>query len=178
MKSICVFCGSSMGNNPDFKNTAVQIGKYFADNDIMLVYGGGNVGLMGVLSHSVMNNGGEVTGVIPNFMMEKEWGDESVTKLHRVGSMHERKKLMSDIADAFIAIPGGIGTLDELFEIFTWKQLNLHSKPIGLLNTNGYYNSMIEFLNNIVANGFMKQEILDYLIIKDNIEDLIDSLFN
>lgn len=178
MKSICVFCGSSMGNNPDFKNTAVQIGKYFADNDIMLVYGGGNVGLMGVLSHSVMNNGGKVTGVIPNFMMEKEWGDESVTKLHQVGSMHERKKLMSDIADAFIAIPGGIGTLDELFEIFTWKQLNLHSKPIGLLNTNGYYNSMIEFLNNIVANGFMKQEILDYLIIKDNIEDLIDSLFN
>ena len=178
MKSICIFCGSSFGNNPEFKITATAIGKYFAENDIQLVYGGGNVGLMGALSHSVMNNGGKVTGVIPNFMMEKEWGDESVTKLHRVGSMHERKKLMSEIADGFIAIPGGIGTLDELFEIFTWKQLNLHTKPIGLLNVNGYYDSLIEFLNSIVENGFMKKETLDYLIVKDNIEDLIDSLFN
>lgn len=178
MKSICVFCGSSFGKNPEFKITAIAIGKYFAENDIQLVYGGGNVGLMGALSRSVMNNGGKVTGVIPNFMMEKEWGDESVTKLHRVGSMHERKKLMSEIADGFIAIPGGIGTLDELFEIFTWKQLNLHTKPIGLLNTNGYYDSLIEFLNSVVENGFMKRETLDYLIVKDNIEDLIDSLFN
>ena len=159
-----------MGNSPEFKDTALALGKYLSYNDIMLVYGGGNVGLMGVVSHSVMNNGGKVTGVIPNFMMEKEWGDESITTLHKVESMHERKKLMSDVADAFVAIPGGIGTLDELFEIFTWRQLGLHSKPIGLLNLNGYYDSMIEFLGTIVKNGFMKQEILDYLIVKDNIE--------
>ncbi len=177
MKSICIFCGSSMGNNSEFKNIALHIGKYFAENNIQLIYGGGNVGLMGVVSHSVMNNGGRVTGVIPNFMMEKEWGDESVTKLYRVDTMHERKKKMADLSDAFIAIPGGIGTLDELFEIFTWKQLGLHTKPIGLLNTNGYYDSMIEFLNKIVENGFMKQETLDYLIIKDDIEELTDSLF-
>lgn len=177
MKSICIFCGSSMGNNPDFKNMALQIGKYFAEKNITLVYGGGNVGLMGVVSHSVMNNGGKVTGVIPNFMMEKEWGDESITKLYRVDSMHERKKKMADLSDAFIALPGGIGTLDELFEIFTWRQLNLHSKPIGLLNANGYYDLMIEFLNSMVANGFMKQETLDCLVIKSTIEELVDNLF-
>jgi len=177
MKSICVFCGSSMGSNPEFKEMAFSMGKYLAEKGIGLVYGGGNVGLMGVISHSVMNHGGQVTGVIPNFMMEKEWGDESVTKLHKVGSMHERKKLMSDLADGFIALPGGIGTLDELFEIFTWRQLELHSKPICLLNYNGYYDSMIEFLNNIVASGFMKQEILDLLIIKNDFKDLIDSMF-
>lgn len=176
MKSICIFCGSSMGKNPEFKEMAFFMGKYMAEKGIGLVYGGGNVGLMGIISHSVMNHGGQVTGVIPNFMMEKEWGDESVTKLHRVGSMHERKKLMSDLADGFIAIPGGIGTLDELFEIFTWRQLELHSKPIGLLNYNGYYDSMIDFLKNIVANGFMKQEILDLLVIKSDFKDLIDSI--
>lgn len=167
-----------MGENPEFKKIALHIGKYFAEKNIQLVYGGGNVGLMGVVSHSVMNNGGKVTGVIPNFMMEKEWGDESITKLYRVDSMHERKKKMADLSDAFMAIPGGIGTLDELFEIFTWKQLGLHTKPIGLLNVNGYFDSMLEFLNNIVKNAFMKQETLDYLIIRDNIEDLIESLLN
>ncbi|MBX7044961.1 MAG: TIGR00730 family Rossman fold protein [Ignavibacteria bacterium] len=177
MTSICVFCGSSMGSNPEFKQLALSLGKYFAENDIMLIYGGGNVGLMGALSHSVMNHGGKVTGVIPNFMVEKELADYSITKLHRVDSMHERKKLMSDLADGFIAIPGGIGTLDELFEIFTWRQLGLHSKPIGLLNYNGYYDSMINFLRNITANGFMKQEILDYLIVKDKFEDLVSAMF-
>lgn len=177
MKSICVFCGSSTGKSPEFKNAALQTGKYFAENDIMLIYGGGNVGLMGIVSHSVMNYGGKVTGVIPNFMMEREWGDESITKLIRVNSMHERKKKMADLSDAFIALPGGIGTLDELFEIFTWRQLNLHSKPIGLLNINGYYDSMINFLQTMVANGFLKRETLDVLVVKDNIEGLIDHLF-
>ncbi len=166
-----------MGSNPEFKNTASQVGKYFAENNITLVYGGGNVGLMGIVSHSVMSNGGKVTGVIPNFMMEKEWGDESITKLIRVDSMHERKKKMADLSGAFIALPGGIGTLDELFEIFTWRQLNLHSKPIGLLNISGYYDSMLVFLNNMVANGFLKQEILDVLVIRNSIEELIDNLF-
>lgn len=177
MKSVCVFCGSSMGSNPEFKETAFSMGKYLAEKGIGLVYGGGNVGLMGVISHSIMNHGGQVTGVIPNFMVEKELADYSVTKLYKVDSMHERKKLMSELADGFIALPGGIGTLDELFEIFTWRQLELHPKPIGLLNYNGYYDSLIDFLDNIVANGFMKQEILDLLIIKNDFKDLIDSMF-
>jgi len=176
MNSICIFCGSSFGTNPVFKSTAENIGKTFAQKNITLVYGGGNVGLMGVVSHSVMQNGGKVIGVIPNFMTEKELADYDVTELIMVETMHQRKKKMSDIADAFIAIPGGIGTLDELFEIFTWKQLKLHNKPIGLLNTEGYYNSMLEFLKVMVANGFLKQEILDYLIVKDNIEDLLSAL--
>jgi len=176
INSICIFCGSSFGTNPVFKTTAEHIGKTFAGKNITLVYGGGNVGLMGVVSNSVMQNGGKVIGVIPNFMTEKELADYGVTELLMVETMHERKKKMSDIADAFIAIAGGIGTLDELFEIFTWRQLNLHNKPIGLLNTEGYYDSMLAFLNTMVTNGFLKQETLDLLIVRDNIEDLIDAL--
>ncbi len=176
MNSICIFCGSSFGTNPVFKSTAEHIGKTFAEKNIALVYGGGNVGLMGVVSNSVMQNGGKVIGVIPNFMTEKELADYSITELIIVETMHERKKKMSDAADAFIAIAGGIGTLDELFEIFTWRQLHLHNKPIGLLNTEGYYNSMLDFLNTMVANGFLKQETLDLLIVRDNIEDLLEAL--
>lgn len=158
MKNICVFCGSSKGNDPQFADAAKSLGKQLADNDIKLIFGGGKVGLMGTIADEVLANGGKAIGVIPDFLMEKEVGHMSLTEMHVVESMHIRKQKMASLADGFIAMPGGFGTLEELAEILTWVQLELIRKPIGILNVNGFYDSLLRQLDQMVESGFLKQQ--------------------
>jgi hypothetical protein len=145
-----------MGVDPAYADAARRLGKLMADQGVSLIYGGGDIGLMGVIANEVMRAGGEVTGIIPQALMDKEVGHHGVTRLHVVKDMHERKAMMAQLADGFIAMPGGIGTLEELFEAFTWLQLGLHAKPIGLLNVAGFYDGLIAFLEHTVQQGFLK----------------------
>ena len=154
--SLCVYCGSASGTSPDYADAARLLAAALVGADIALIYGGGNIGLMGVIADEVMRLGGEVTGVIPRALLEKEVGHTTLTRLHVVADMHERKAMMAQLADGFIAMPGGIGTLEELFEVLTWSQLGLHDKPIGLLNVNGFYDGLIAFLAHLVREGFLK----------------------
>ncbi len=163
MKSICVYCGSSAGSSAVYTAGAQALAKQFVDHDIALVYGGGKVGLMGVIADEVLRLGGKATGVIPKALMDKEVGHTGLTKLHVVKDMHERKAMMADLSDGFIAMPGGVGTLEELFEVFTWAQLGFHTKPIGLLNVAGFYDSLVAFLNHTVQSKFLKAEHLAML---------------
>ena len=176
MKKICVFCGSSSGNDPVYSNMALKLGDYFVKNDISLVYGGGNIGLMGIISSTVMDRGGHVTGIIPE-MIHENVTHNGISELLVVKTMHERKALMFSMSDAFICLPGGIGSLEELLEVFTWLQLGYHSKPVMILNINGFYNHLIKQLEFMVEEGFLKEEHLLNLIIKDNIDNLIDDIF-
>ena len=178
IKKISVFCGSRSGNDPQFKNAAIELGKTLVKNNVGLVYGGGKIGLMGVLAEAVLQEGGEVTGVIPEFLEQKELAHPGINTLHVVKSMHERKELISDISDAFIALPGGLGTLDELFEIVTWAQLGLHNKPCGVLNVNGYYNDIINFLIHSVNNEFIQQEFVDMIKFEEKPQILLERFFN
>ncbi len=156
MKNICVFCGSAKGNNPVYEAAARSLGQILAEQKIQLIYGGGRIGLMGAIADEVLKNGGEVTGVIPEFLMEKEVGHPGVTTMHVVSSMHERKQKMASLSDAFIALPGGLGTLEELAEILTWVQLELIKKPVGLLNINSFYDGFIHQLDIMTEQGFIK----------------------
>lgn len=158
MKSICVYCGSSFGSSPDYSNAARALAKAMVDDNIALVYGGGNVGLMGVIADEVMRLGGKATGVIPTALLEKEVGHRTLTQLHVVKDMHERKAMMAELSEGFIAMPGGIGTLEELFEVLTWSQLGFHNKPIGLLNVHGFYDDLIKFMQHLVVQGFLRPE--------------------
>ena len=158
MRRICVFCGSTSGNRPEFAEAARALARTLAARGVGLVYGGGNVGLMGVVADAMLAAGGEVVGVIPHTLMAREIGHTGVTTLHVVDSMHERKALMADLAEAFIALPGGIGTFEEWFEAVTWTQLGLHRKPCGLLNTHGFYDHLIGFMEHAWAEGFIKPE--------------------
>jgi uncharacterized protein (TIGR00730 family) len=158
MKSLCVYCGSSFGSSPDYADAARALAKAMVDDNIALVYGGGNVGLMGVIADEVMRLGGKATGVIPTALLEKEVGHRTLTQLHVVKDMHERKAMMAELSDGFIAMPGGIGTLEELFEVLTWSQLGFHNKPIGLLNVHGFYDDLIKFMQHLVAQGFLRPE--------------------
>ncbi|OWW18536.1 TIGR00730 family Rossman fold protein [Noviherbaspirillum denitrificans] len=158
MKRICVYCGSSAGASPAYAEAARMLAKAMVDDHIGLVYGGGNVGLMGVIADEVMRLGGEAIGVIPQALMDREVGHRGLSQLHIVKDMHERKAMMAELSDGFIAMPGGIGTLEELFEVFTWSQLGLHDKPIGLLNVNGYYDGLIAFLQHVVDERFLRKE--------------------
>lgn len=153
---VCVFCGSSSGNSDAFESAARQLGDALLEFGHALVYGGAHVGLMGLIADTVLSGGGEVIGVIPRQLVEKEIAHQKLTRLHVVETMHERKALMADLSDAFIALPGAYGTLDELFEILTWAQLGLHQKPIGILNVDGYYDSLLHFLDRCVESGFLK----------------------
>ena len=173
MKSICVYCGSSTGSQPIYTTAAKRLGSSLVNHQLSLVYGGGNVGLMGVIADEVMALGGHVTGVIPQALMDKEVGHTTLSKLHIVRNMHERKALMAQLSDGFIAMPGGIGTLEELFEMFTWLQLGFHEKPLGLLNTQGFYDNLIVFLKQTVQDGFLKEEHLDLLIIESDPDIMI-----
>ena len=173
MKSICVFCGSSMGYHPIYKKSTQDLGKHIANENLRLIYGGGSVGLMGVLADSVMKYGGEVVGIIPRFLYEKEVGHDGVSELIIVDSMHERKQKMAEMSQGFIAMPGGIGTMEELFEIFTWSQLALIKKPVALFNVNHFYDEMLLFLNKMVHEGFIKDVTLKSLIDSHNIHELI-----
>lgn len=156
MDSVCVFCGSSPGNRPEYLQLARDIGALIAGRGYALVYGGGRVGLMGALADAALTAGGRVIGVIPQFLVEKEAGHSGLSELHVVTTMSERKLLMGDLSDAFLALPGGIGTMDELFEAWTWSQLDLQRKPCGLLNHAGYYDALIEFLDHVEAEGFLR----------------------
>ncbi len=156
MKSLCVYCGASNGVARVYVDAAQALARELVGARIALVYGGGNVGLMGVIADEVMRLGGDVTGVIPQALTEKEVGHRAVTRLHVVDDMHQRKAMMAELSDGFIAMPGGIGTLEELFEVLTWSQLGLHDKPIGLLNVNGFYDGLITFAGHLVGQGFLR----------------------
>jgi uncharacterized protein (TIGR00730 family) len=157
MRRVCVFCGSSLGARPVYAEAAATLGRLIAESGLGLVYGGGNVGLMGIAANAALAAGGEVIGVIPEALMRMEVGHVDLTELHVVASMHERKARMADFADAFIALPGGIGTMEELFEVWTWGQLGLHPKPLGFLDVAGYYGHLHTFLDHMVAEGFLRE---------------------
>ncbi len=158
MKRVCIFCGSSRGVRPAYAEAAEELARFLVKLGIGVVYGGGNVGLMGVLADTAMAAGGEVIGVIPRALFAKEVGHTGVTDLRIVGSMHERKALMAELADGFVAMPGGWGTFDEFCEILTWAQLGLHNKPCGILNTENYYDTLLAMFDHSVAEGFLKPE--------------------
>lgn len=176
MKRLAVYCGSSMGTNPHFAELARDLGSEMARRGIGLVYGGGRLGLMGVVADAVLAGGGEVHGVIPQALVDLEVAHTGCTELHLVANMHERKALMTDLTDAFVAIPGGVGTFDELFEAWSWNALGYHAKPFAILNVDGFWDSMITFLDQVTVNGFMSQARRDQLLVADGIGDAIDQL--
>jgi uncharacterized protein (TIGR00730 family) len=176
MKRICVFCGSSAGSRPEYRAAAEEFGAELVRRKIGLVYGGGNVGLMGVLADAVLKSGGEAVGVIPENLMAREVGHNGLTKLHVVRSMHERKALMADLSDAFIALPGGFGTLEEFCEIVTWSQLGLHAKPCGILNVQGYYSPLLAMFDHAVQERFLKPENRALVLARDSVAELLQAL--
>ena len=176
IKSLCIYCGSSIGASPAYADAARALAKAMVDDNIALVYGGGNVGLMGVIADEVMRLGGEATGVIPKALMDKEVGHIGLTQLHIVKDMHERKAMMAELSNGFVAMPGGIGTLEELFEVFTWSQLGLHDKPIGLLNVNGFYDGLIGFLKHVVEERFLREAQASLLMHDSSPAALLDRL--
>ncbi len=158
LRTLCVYCGSSAGHDPAYASAARSLGKLLAERGIGLVYGGGHVGLMGIIADAVLDGGGTVTGVIPEALANKEISHHRVTELHVVADMHERKAMMAERSDGFLAMPGGIGTLEELFEVMTWLQLGYHAKPVGLLNVNGFYDGLLAFLDTQRDQGFLRPE--------------------
>lgn len=178
MKRITVFCASSFGTEKIYEEQAAALGKTLAEQDIELVYGGANVGLMGAVADGALNAGGKVIGVLPNFLRSKEIAHLNLTELIVVESMHERKTKMNDLCDGVIALPGGFGTLEELFEMLTWAQLGLHKKPIAVLNVNGFYDFLIALLQTMTSKGLLKEVNREMLLISDNIEDLLQQMSN
>ena len=176
MKRICVYCGSSVGSQPVYREAALAMGAVLASRKIGLVYGGGNVGLMGVIADAVLAGGGEVIGVIPQSLADREIAHSGVTDLRIVDSMHTRKALMADLSDAFIAMPGGFGTFEEIFEAVTWTQLGVHRKPCGLLNVGGFYTPLALFIDQAVSEGFIKPVHRESIIVDDDPERLVTAL--
>lgn len=176
--NVCVFCGSSSGAHPHYADAARQLGSELAARNMGLVYGGASVGLMGTIADAALAAGGKVTGVIPQSIVDYEIAHEQLSELHIVQSMHERKALMEELSDLFIALPGGFGTLDETFEILTWAQLSLHRKPIGLLNIDGYYDGLLQFADHQVKEGFVRAEHCAMLHSDSEAAALIDRLLN
>lgn len=173
---IAVFCGSSNGNNPEYVKAAQALGRYFAEQGIDLVYGGGKVGLMGAIADSVLAHGGKVFGVIPEHLKEREIAHRGLTELRVVADMHERKAMMADMADAFVALPGGAGTLEEIFEAWTWAQLGHHTKPCAFYNVNGFYDLLKEMINKMSSSGFVKPHYAGMLIHCSDAESLVSSI--
>lgn len=178
MKRVVVFCGSSSGTEEIFEEQAYQLGRTLAHRKIGLVYGGAKVGLMGAVANGAIENGGEVIGVLPNFLKSKEIAHENLTELILVESMHERKMKMNELSDAVITLPGGFGTMEEFFEMLTWAQLGLHKKPIAILNVNGFYDELLSLVRIMVNKGFLKKINQDMLLSSDNIEDLLNKIEN
>jgi uncharacterized protein (TIGR00730 family) len=178
MKRITVFCASSFGTEKIYEEQAILVGKTLAEQDIELVYGGANVGLMGAVADGALNAGGKVIGVLPNFLRSKEIAHLGLTELVLVESMHERKTKMNDLCDGVIALPGGFGTLEELFEMLTWAQLGLHKKPIAILNINGFYDSLIALLQTMTEKGLLKEVNQKMLLVSDSIDDLLHQMQN
>jgi len=178
MKRITVFCGSSSGTEEIYTAQATLLGETLAKRNIELVYGGANVGLMGAVADGVLNSGGKVIGVLPDFLRSKEIAHKQLTELILVDTMHERKTKMNDLCDGVIALPGGFGTLDELFEMLTWGQLGLHKKPIGLLNVGGYFDALIVFIQTMTDKGLLKEANQKMLLVSDSIDDLLEKMEN
>ncbi|WP_368491099.1 TIGR00730 family Rossman fold protein [Clostridium sp. BJN0013] len=178
MKAICVYSGSNSGLHPEYQRNARLLGKILVENKIELIYGGSKVGLMGEISKEVLKNNGKVTGVIPKGLFSGESVHENLTKLIEVKDMHERKKIMADLSDGFIALPGGLGTYEELFEVLSWAQLGIHKKPIGLLNVLNYYNPLMDMLNATCTEGFMDKSSLKIISISDNPLLLVEKMKN
>ena len=173
---ICIFSGSSPGRTPGYLQAATRLGHALADAGIGLVYGGASVGLMGAVADAAQTRGGEVIGVIPRSLVEKEVAHPGLSDLRVVNSMHERKALMADLSDAFIALPGGIGTLEELFEVWTWAQLGHHTKPCALLNVEGFYDGLSSFLDHVVAESFLKPVHRKMLIVKQDVDAVLGAI--
>lgn len=178
IKSICVFCGSSMGNRPSYANAAASLGRGLALQKIDLIYGGSNIGTMRVLADACLATGGNVTGIMPLLLASREILHKGLTKVITCHTMAERKELMGKLADAFIVLPGGVGTLDELFEAFTWLQLDVYEKPIGLLNVEGFFDDLLRFLDRATYDGFIRKEHRQNLIVDDDPARLIERLHN
>ncbi|HTH60965.1 MAG TPA: TIGR00730 family Rossman fold protein [Paraburkholderia sp.] len=176
MKSVCVYCGSALGKSPVYAEAAKAFGRALVDANVALVYGGGKVGLMGVIADEVMVRGGRAIGVIPELLVDKEVGHNGLTELHVVPDMHHRKKMMADLSDAFVALPGGVGTLEELFEVYTWAQLGYHHKPVAVLNIDGFYDPLIALLTHTISEGFMRQTYFDLLQIETDPATLVERL--
>ncbi|ENX38126.1 TIGR00730 family Rossman fold protein [Acinetobacter sp. NIPH 2100] len=173
MNSICVFCGSSFGNDPIYQQMAQATGQAIAAQGKTLVYGGGRSGLMGVVADSALRAGGRVIGVIPSALVDRELAHTGLTELHIVNNMHERKTKMADLSDAFVALPGGAGTLEEIFEQWTWSQLGIHQKPCAFLNIDGFYDDLIKMLQTSVERGFSQERFVDRLIVTEQINDIL-----
>jgi uncharacterized protein (TIGR00730 family) len=174
--SVCVYCGSRNGNDPAYEAAARRIGTLIGERGWRLVYGGGRAGLMGVVADATLAAGGTAVGVIPHALMSRELGHAGLTELHVVDTMHQRKQMMAERAGAFLALPGGIGTFEELFEVWTWRQLGYHDQPIGLLNTAGYYDDLLAFLGKTVERGFLSTAQMDLLQVSDDAATLLDRL--
>ncbi|MGZ8649138.1 MAG: LOG family protein [Solirubrobacteraceae bacterium] len=176
MRRICVYAGSNPGSDTAYANSARELARLLAARGIGLVYGGGRVGLMGVLADTALDAGGEAIGVMPQALVDKEIGHTGLTELHVVGSMHERKALMAELSDAFVAVPGGIGTLEELIEVYTWSQLGIHAKACGVLNVTGYYDHLAAFLDHAVDAGFLRPQHRAVLSVASEPAELLDRL--
>ena len=174
--SVCVYCGSRPGNSAEFAALAQTVGSWIGRHGGQLVFGGGHNGLMGIMADAALAAGARVIGVIPKALVEKEWAHTGCTELHIVENMHERKRIMAEHADAFLALPGGIGTLEEFFEVWTWRQLGYHNKPVGLLNMNGFYDSMLAFLNSARSTGFMDDWQMNLIETGSDAELLLEAL--
>ncbi|AZA92542.1 LOG family protein yvdD [Chryseobacterium nakagawai] len=178
MKSITVFCGSSFGTDTIYEEQAFLLGQTLAKQNIQLIYGGSETGLMGTIANGALSENGKVTGVLPHFLQAKEIAHKSLTELVLVETMHERKTKMSELCDGVIVLPGGYGTLEEFFEMITWAQLGLHQKPIAVLNIDGFYDDLINLIQNMVHKGFLKQVNRDMLLISDHIDELLEKMKN
>jgi uncharacterized protein (TIGR00730 family) len=176
IRRICVFCGSNSGKDPVYRQAAVALGKTIVRRELDLVYGGGSVGLMGILADTVLEAGGSVTGIIPRALERREVAHEQLTAIHVVDDMHTRKAKMEELADAFVAMPGGYGTLEELFEVVTWAQLGLHRKPVGMLNPAGYFDGLLDCIDSAVVEGFIKPEHRRLLVVGAEPDALLDAL--
>jgi uncharacterized protein (TIGR00730 family) len=174
--SVCVYCGSRPGTAEQFRQAAIDVGTWIGRHGGQLVYGGGNNGLMGTVADATLAAGGRVVGIIPHALVEKEWAKRDCTELHVVDSMHDRKRMMAERADAFLALPGGIGTFEELFEVWTWRQLGYHDKPIGLLDAGGYYQPLLQFLRASVAHGFMNDWQMELVRVGTEVPALLADL--
>ena len=168
MNAVCVFCGSSPGNDPAYAEAAQSLGRALAEGDITLVYGGGHVGLMGVVADAALGAGGEAMGVMPKSLVDREIGHTGLTKLHVVSSMHERKAMMSELSEGFVALPGGNGTLEEFFEVLTWAQLGEHGKPCGLLNVAGYYDPLLKVFDQMVEKHFLREAHRELVLVEED----------
>lgn len=178
MKAVTIFCGASAGHDAEYHQAATQMAELLVESGIKIIFGGGKIGMMGIAADAALTKGGHVIGVIPNFLKTKEVAHDGLQEMHVVKTMHERKALMHDLSDGIITMPGGFGTLDELFEILTWAQLGLHDYPIGLLNIKGYFNHLITFLDNMVTEGFLTQENRSMLLVHEEPSSLLEMMKN